>query len=427
MKFFNARVVKLFCVINVLCGSLISPLEALLDYPTAAQRVLEHALALKLANADIGIKDAEAWQSALLPNPSISVQYDSFGGNNSYRGWGEADLSVSLSQQILLGGKRGAAMVSASYRTRVSAWACEIQKQDLLYELTQAFIEAALAQEKAKLSEQQLRIAQASLDHLKTKREKSKATLLELKKAEIALHSNQIALGKARGTLLTAKRKVASMWGGQDADFDAVNFVLADIQTPLPLALLETRLQQTPEILKAHAERWTAYSAKQLEKSKRVPDLDVSAGFSCCHHWDDYSFSFALGIPLPIFDCNQANICRAEWEEWQVIYGLEGLQTDLEQRLVAAHQKWQQAFEEAKTLQELSTLAAKEALAATEEDYRNGKVELDDLVDAQKITLDVQSDFIDAAAEYHKAKSEALRVVAGFFSNHSEGLGCQTD
>src|SRR5436853_203266 len=100
------KIIPLIFLMFVLQGRLASQEPRPLDLQTAIERTLSASGTLKMAQLEIDVKNAEAWQDSLYPNPSVTLEVDSFGGRHENRGFDSAQFSYSISQLILLGGKR---------------------------------------------------------------------------------------------------------------------------------------------------------------------------------------------------------------------------------------------------------------------------------------------------------------------------------
>ena len=79
--------------------------------------------------------------------------------------------------------------------------------------------------------------------------------------------------------------------------------------------------------------------------------------------------------------------------------------------LNSAYRAWADAYQNARAYIELDK-SCPETFQSTEESYKEGKVERQDLLDAQKTWLDTKAQTLDAAADYHNKMAETLRLIA---------------
>lgn len=382
-----------------------------LHLQTAIDRVLTSSALLKTARLEIEVKNAEAWQDSLYPNPEATIEIDSFGGRHECHGFDSSEVSYSISQLILLGGKRGARLRVDAASSSIAEWDYKIAEQDALLELTHCFIDAYLAQEKLHLAKKQHEVAEKSGECVREKEAVGKATALEKKKAAVNAFTCKIAVDKAESDFEAAKRKLALLWGADELDFVQIAFPLYEIREPSPIADLNAMLPCSPELAKAETNVQGALAAIDFEKAQSVPDLAVSVGTGGLHDFSNNAFFVSFSMPIPIFDRNQGNICRASLQSWQAAYARESSAAALQKNFNTAYRAWVDAYKNARAYLELEQNLAAETFQTTEESYKQGKVELQDLLDAKKTWLDTRSQTLDAAADYHNKKAETLRLT----------------
>jgi outer membrane protein, heavy metal efflux system len=381
-----------------------------LSYEEVIAQALDHSLPLKIAATEIQIREAEEFQAGLYPNPFFTVEIDSFGGNHDYKGWDSSEITYTLTQLFLLGGKMCAEKSIAASLTVAASLDYEIAKQDLSLEVTHAFIDTYLAQEKLKLSQAQANVVKESYGCICIKVAEGKASAIEEKKAEIDRYTSQMNCTKAQYLVNQNRIKLGAFLGYQ-GEFPALTYPFYCMTTPPPLPELECLIEKSPEWAKGDIERWTAAASTQLEKSRQYPDLSVTAGvstFSGCH---DHALYLEFSIPIPIFDRNQGNICRARLQEWQALYQQESQVKDLKTRLAVVYDEWLVSYQAAKSLETMVNSTARETMQATQEGYDQGKFDKNTLFEAQKSFMEIQQQYLDALAEYHHKKAEVLRIV----------------
>ena len=61
-------------------------------------------------------------------------------------------------------------------------------------------------------------------------------------------------------------------------------------------------------------------ASTDFEEAQSIPDLQVSAGTGGPRDFSDNSFFVSFSMPIPLFDRNQGNICRASLQAWQAAY-----------------------------------------------------------------------------------------------------------
>ena len=115
--------------------------------------------------ASAGVRAAEAGRvvAGLRPNPSISAETENVVGTGPYRGFNEAETTVTFSMPIELGGKRGARIGVAEARTGRAQLDAAITLADLRLRVTQSYIEAVAAERRLSVARDQLQITNEAL------------------------------------------------------------------------------------------------------------------------------------------------------------------------------------------------------------------------------------------------------------------------
>jgi len=277
--------------------------------------------------------------------------------------------------------------------------------------LTDAFIEAARAQEKLKMAEQRDQLMEQSLQCVKQKVENGKASTIDQKKTEIDCYCNKVATCKARQALEQAKRKIALIWGCPHPDFRCVSYPFYYIEPPPELSTLDCSLDNAPEWSKGQLSLYAAAAATALENANRYPDLEVSGGVTVGDGFGDHSFFVEFSLPLQIFDRNQGNISRACLQELQAKYLFENMIGEIRYRLDSTYSELVAAYENAQIIQKFTSSSVEGTVHGTQEAYEQGKFQMTELLDAQKSALDIKDQLIDALAEYHHKKAEIMRIT----------------
>lgn len=126
--------------------------EQSLDWQSASTRLLNQCCLLQIAADKYDAAEYLKDQSLAWPNPELAFEYERYPGERS----DEAnEVSIEVAQLFELGGKRKARYRLADSELNKAAWEWESAKIHLLNELAHAFVDAASAQAKADLSEQQ--------------------------------------------------------------------------------------------------------------------------------------------------------------------------------------------------------------------------------------------------------------------------------
>ena len=380
---------------------------------------LEQALGLALLGNpglaafswEVRAAEARALQAGLLPNPSLDVELEEFGGTRERSGLGGAETSVRVGQMFLTAGKRKKRTRVADLGRTVAALEWETKRLDVVAETMRAFTGVLAAQEQVALAEEAVRLSEKMLRAVSERVQAGKVSPLEESKARVALASVRIAGLRARRDLEVARRRLAAAWGGTEPRFTRAKGAFEKVIDPPPLEKLLEELSRNPRVARRRAEVERRRAAVELEEARAVPDPTLSAGVRHYADGDSNAFILGLSVPMPFFDRNQGGVAEAR-------HGLAGALAELDAETVAVRLAMEKAYRnvnaacmEVRALEKEVLPAAEAAFSAAREGYLQGKFGYIDLLDAQRTLVRARSQYIQALAAYHAARSDLERLA----------------
>lgn len=389
------------------------------------QLTMASALALTLRknpslssfSAEIRAKDAAALQAGLFPNPELGVEVGNFGGKDSLKGFDGAEITISFSQLVELGGKRGNRRMVATLDKTLAQWDYQSKKLDVLAATAKAFMEVLIAQEQVGLNDELLKLAEQTTTAVSEKVDAGKVSPVEKSRARIELAAARTEANKAVRELAAARRRLAGFWGGENADFDRVVGRLGDISALPGEESLKAFLSSNPDLARWTAEIERSEAALSLASSVAVPDLTFSAGVRKFQESDDNAFVVGVSIPIPFFNRNQggvsearARIDKAQSEQRAAKVGLVTGLSDTWQNLSAA-------YTEAVGLRDEILPSAQATYESTEFGYREGKFDFLQMLDAQRTLFTVKRQYLLSLGAYHLASTDMERLVGESLSD----------
>lgn len=413
---------------------------------------------------DLRIADARIVQAGLRTNPELTLELENIrlgggGGDRSTthslgigpdgiaggveraseRGggaFGEAELTLSLSRIIELGGKRAARVDAAEKERDVASWDYEVARAEVAGEVTVRFAEVLAAQAGVEQAQGLLTLAERFAASVHGLVQAGTVSPLEARRADAEVERARVQRQAALRAAELARDRLAELWGSARAQF---TLAAGDVTVTEALPALEVLLDGRA----AHPmlKRWGAELARRdallaLARKERAPDLalrvgyrgasidspssrgfrmgnDGIAGARTSLEGDDWENSVVLeaSVPLPLFHRNQGAIAEAEMMVGRL---------DDEQRA------WEKAFDSALSAQHGAAAAALEridglkgrvlpeleaTLALTREGYERGKFDFLRVLDAQRAVYEVQSEILDAQVDYHLAKASMEQLT----------------
>jgi len=379
-------------------------------YDSLAAALLRHP-ALAAASWEVRAAEARTLQAALLPNPELEVELEEFGGNDELAGFDASELTVGLSQEILLGGKIEKRTLVARLEGKLAGWAYEATRLDVLTETAKAFVEVLAAQERLALIEESVQIGEEVLRAVSEQVRAGKAPPLDENKATVALALHRLERDRVARTLTAKRRILASSWGSTSPTFDAVEGSFYDIGAIPPPHRVANLLAQNPDVARWAVEMELHRAHIEVERAERYVDVTVMAGVKHIEELEAKAFLAGIAIPLPIFDQNEGGILQALADRGRARAEMRAADIRVRAALTEAYRALAVSSQEAGTLRDTILPAAEAAFAAANEGFRHGKFAYLDVLDAQRTQFEVKQQLVDALADYHTAVADVERLI----------------
>lgn len=294
---------------------------------------LKQNLALVAERMNIDIADAQIAQAKLWENPELSVGDVNLWSSNSQREgegevippfWGKlgknTQFSVELSQLISTANKKGKESGKEKKAKEIAIEDFEDLLRNMKTELRVIIYELIYLQEMQILLSEQKSSMEQLIDAFQKQVNVgnfAKTELLRLQSAKFGLdgqiNENKIALNENLKNIksLICASPLTEIWVESDANV-----------TPNPnslniTTLIVDMLQNRPDLKRDQLQIQYHEKSIDLEKSLRVPDLNLSVSYDRRGGvWRDF-VGFGLSFSIPLWDRNQGNIKSAKFEKEQ--------------------------------------------------------------------------------------------------------------
>ncbi|GKT22319.1 TolC family protein [Acidovorax sp. SUPP3334] len=387
---------------------------------TASARAVEAAEPLTLASAislawqnnpDLSAAarardaaDGAIRQAGVRPNPVLETTVEDLRQERR-------TTTVQISQPIELGGKRTARIAAAERARDQAAAAVLARRADIRAAVITAFFEVLAAQERVRLAQDSVGLAQRALHAAGNRVIAGKVSPLEETKAKVAESSAQVERLQAEGALRMAKQQLAALWGNSKPVFTQVEGQIDMLPTPPSPLQIEQRLFNAPALVQARLEIDRRSALTALEQAKRVPDIAVTLGSKRSPDVGGNQWIVGVSIPLPIFDNNQGNLSEALSKEDQARDELLSAELRTASEVNGALETMHSSRLEAETLQRDALPGAESAYQAATKGFELGKFSFLEALDAQRTLLQVRTQTLRALAATHRAASELDRLL----------------
>jgi cobalt-zinc-cadmium efflux system outer membrane protein len=375
-----------------------------------ARHALKHSPALQSLRAELRALEAEIVQAGLLPNPELDLEIENFGGSGSTRGFDGAEMTAALSQKLELAGKRNKRTLVAALRAEALRSEIRGEERQVAAEVDRAFTTLLEAREILDLSERNLARAKEQLAALNAMLDAGTSTRVDVNKAQLAVSEAREQLADARTSNTSAAADLGRLWGGGSADVRASGTLTGGRAATIP-ANPDAAISKHPTIRAAAlriAEREAAY---QLEKARRISDVNVGGGVRQLRDAGETAAVVGVSIPLPVFNRNQGNIRAAEERLDRARAEARGQESELRTQLTRSIAEYRGAKTRANDFDARTVAAAEQALGDTETAYRAGKKDLLEYLDARETLFEVERRQIRARADLMRASSSLKRFT----------------
>lgn len=386
-----------------LLGLSIEVRASALTLETALRTAQDNNPELAAARWGSAIAEGERTQAGLLPNPELSWEQEDTRN-------GKQTTTVSLSQRLELGGKRGARVTLAERGQAIAALELERQGNALRADVLAAFDSAVQAQQRLQLAEQSLRLTERGLQVVQGRVRAGSASPIETTRAQVQVSEMRLEQGRAQQAVAVAYQQLAAVTGAPQALFARVEPVpLAPLSPPLAETLL-ARLEQTAELRLARLQIEQREADLGLARSQRIPDLTVSLGSQYSESDRERINVVGVSMPLPLFDRNQGNVLAAARRADQALDLRNGAELRLRSEVVQAVAQWQVAAREVQAFDRSILPAAQQAVDAATRGFERGKFSFLEVLDAQRTLVAARTQYLQAQAQGSDARVRLERL-----------------
>ena len=352
---------------------------------------------------EIGIAEGERRQAGLIPNPELSWEVEDTRSDTS-------TTTVTLSQALELGGKRGARIEVAETGQAIARLELERQRNSLRADVIQAFHAALRAQTALELAQQSQALTERGLRVVEGRVRAGQSSPVEATRAQVQLAQAEAAVRRARTERTVANQALARLTGSAEARFDRLD---ASSLSPGPAPKAERLLatvEQTAEWRLAAAQIERGDASLGSEKAQRIPNLTVSLGSQYSREERERVNVVGLSMPLPLFDRNQGNVLAAARRADQARDLRNAMELRLRSETRSALEQWGTAMGEVQAYDRTILPAAQQAVDTATRGFEMGKFAFLDVLDAQRTLIEARGLYLDALAQATDARAQVERI-----------------
>jgi cobalt-zinc-cadmium efflux system outer membrane protein len=273
---------------------------------------LQQNLQLVAARYDIDTAEAEKLTARLRPNPQLSVSTADLPLGLTGPLIKEQTYSYGISQTVELGGKRRKRIDAAAANSDLAQGQFQTVVWQLTNDLKRKFYTVLLAESLLKLTQENQKTFAETIKQTTELYKVGEISGLELKRLEVEKLKFDTDVANSERDYEVAVRDLRVTLGG---DYRAMDIDVAgtlDYQ-PYEFSLAELRdkaLAARPDLKAAQLSERAADASIRLQNAQRIPDVTLGAGVDQVPQGTS-TYSFGVGITLPVFDRNQGERAKA--------------------------------------------------------------------------------------------------------------------
>ena len=381
---------RTFIIITLLLGTCLSP-DSSLAQDKATSSLKEVFRKVREGNAEIKALEqrleglaAISSQAKQLPNPELNFETENFSGDRD--GFTETENTVTISQKIELGGKRGARARNASANESLAKAKMKLKLCELLENVYITYAETLLSQTRLSLAKEQEGFSRRILSSVREKVKLGGSLQGEQTKAEIALNLAKLDVRKLESELVQNKLKLSSFWHGDLTEIGQLSN-LEQIETTLDLEKVDDFPLLALETLRVES----LESTLETQKALAVPDVTIQGGYRRFEDTNEDAFVGGFSLPLNIFNRNKGSIKNASKTLESVRIARNGKKQNLINVLKSLQESRNILLEEHNSLNKTLLPNSKNALSQIQKAYQLGRVGYLDLSDSWRIYFETRS------------------------------------
>lgn len=361
---------------------------------------------LQAAFEEIGIAKADLVQAGLFTNPDLSAifRFPLGGGRTGVETGGL--LNVSDIWQIPIKKK----IASARLEMTLNQISNEIL--NTVKDAKSAYIDYTALSLIRDEMERMKDAVDEWRDHIIYRERFGFSSSLDVYMAEGIATEIELEFSKIESELLMAKYKLNRVMGlSYNHDF---NIVIALSEEVLPLPELERLISQAiafrPDLQLIKLEVEESANILSLERSRIFSNVRTGILYEKGIEGDE-SMDAEIGIQLPIFDQNQAQIAKAEYRFRQKEKELEAKIKEISEEVSITYERISFLGQRINSLKTRIIPGRKQALRFAERYFNAMELNMLYLLEAQQKLLETKKHYFNALKEYHKQTIELERII----------------
>ncbi len=356
----------------------------------------QHNPTLKQLRSKIGAAKGDWVQAGLGRNPTVGYSGSEIGDAGT-----AGKQGVVVEQEIVTGGKRKLDRKAASWEVDASRKRWEFQCLAIRNDVRARAYETLAARKIVDIEEKLEEIARKSVIVAETLDKAGEVSKIDLLQIRAKANETSVALQTAKNEELLAWKRVATMIGQPDWERQSIDDSLENVQPGVDKETAWYQLKEcSPQLAVAKSEVQRLRAMLSRQYAGKTPDVTVSGGLVYDFAEKQTLGSVGIGIPLPLFDCNQGNIQKASAE-------LAAAHRELERQTLVLYEQFAEVYttiesrrEQVDKYRTMILPDVREALELSLKGYEQREYDYMDVLNAQRLYLEAETQYVKALKEY---------------------------
>jgi cobalt-zinc-cadmium efflux system outer membrane protein len=361
-----------------------------LSFGEARQMVLESNQNLKALDELRSASEAAVRQAGAYLNPEIEAETENFG---------EAEIEVVLTQPLLLGGRRGAAVDVANREAEIAGLEYASMLISVESELIRRYVNVLSANQRIALIDSTVAISNHSIAAVRRLVEAGAAMEVDLMRAELERDELLLEQAGLERDLYEAELKLSELWGGRAFEYSRLDGSVSIVPMLPGIDELGAALEGHPDIAILDARGMLAEAEIREAKSERVPEMALSGGYLRNNELDENAVIAGISFSLPIFNRHKGAIDMKEHERTASEHEAGQIRVERAADLAALYSTFKVQGRELDAISGEVLDRAALIHQSLNDFYLMGKVGILDVLEARAHLLDLHMRIVDLSEE----------------------------
>lgn len=381
------------------------PASGPLTFRAAYDLAVSRNLGLAAARRQRAIREAQVRVAGQWANPEVSFE--------ATQDTPHENLSFGL--PIEIGGQRGKRIAVAKAELALADLDERSELRTLRRNLRQAFYGLLAADERVRLCQEVLQLAERAKLVAQTRFEEGAAPRLDVLQADLGLARAQAEADLARSSRASALADLNAVLNQPAGQAVAITGDIGEAPvTPAFDDALKLAAGSNGELMAAEKEAAAEERRLALLKAERIPTPTVTFGMPM-NAPDEFDVGKSIGLTMtiPLFSRNQGEMAASRATIDQIHAKAEAARRTVESEVYGALARIDAQRKQVDAYKARIVPAATELAALAEESYKSGRDSVLALIDAQRSLRDVKREFLQALLDFQTALADLEEVIGG--------------